>query len=109
MPSLAHICQPPQCSMSILPMIPFPALNFNTIFNRVHSMSLQLRHSPVSSTAITFFLILSGMLLTYRNIGIWLLAILLYWPMDVLSRTGLVPDCANADLVSEKLDCIALS
>ncbi len=29
--------------------------------------------------------------------------------MDVTSRTGLGIDCANANLVSEKLDCIALS
>jgi hypothetical protein len=65
--------------------------------------------SFVGGIAITFFLVLLGMLLTYRNIGNWLFATLLYWPSDVMSRTGIGPDCANADLVSEKLDCIALS
>ena len=65
--------------------------------------------SFVGGIAITFFLVLLGMLLTYRNIGNRLFVILLYGPMDVMSRTGVGPDCVNADLVSEKLDCIALS
>lgn len=73
--------------------------------NKLASLGL----SFVGGTAITFFLVLLSVLLAYRNTGFWILAILLYWPMDVMSRTGLGPDCANANLVSEKLDCIALS
>jgi hypothetical protein len=79
--------------------------------NEAHDLNklARLGLSFVGGTAITFFLVLLGTLLTYRNIGFWILATLLYWPMDVMSRIGIGPDCANADLVSEKLDCIALS
>jgi hypothetical protein len=79
--------------------------------NEAHQLNklARLGLSFVGGIAITFFLVLLGMLLTYRNIGFWLLATLLYWPMDVMSRSGIGPDCANADLVSEKLNCIALS
>ena len=65
--------------------------------------------SFVSGTAITLFLVLLSVLLAYRNIGNWIFAILLYGPMNVVVRTGLGPDCANANLVSEKLDRIAPS
>ena len=79
--------------------------------NEAHDLNklARLGLSFVGGTAISFFLVLLGVLLTYRNIGRFIFAILLYWPMDVMSRTGLGIDCANANLVSEKLDCIALS
>jgi len=79
--------------------------------NEAHELNklARLGLSFVGGTAISFFLVLLGVLLTYRNIGRFIFAILLYWPMDVMSRTGLGIDCANANLVSEKLDCIALS
>ena len=79
--------------------------------NEAHDLNklARLGLSFVGGTVFTFFLVLLSVLLAYRNIGFWILAILLYWPMDVMSRTGLGPDCANANLVSEKLDCIALS
>jgi len=88
-----------------------PDLRIFLTRNEAHELNklARLGLSFVGGIAITFFLVLLGMLLTYRNIGNRLFAILLYGPMDVMARTGLGPDCANANLVSQKLDCIALS
>jgi hypothetical protein len=65
--------------------------------------------SIAGGTSIVLLFVLLIPFLAYRNIGMWLGATLLYWPLDVISSLGIGPDCANANLVAEKLNCIALS
>jgi hypothetical protein len=35
-------------------------------------------------------------------------AMLLYWPMPLIEKLGLGPDCGNADSIADKLSCIRL-
>jgi hypothetical protein len=34
---------------------------------------------------------------------------ILYWPILVTDKLGLGPDCANADLISDKLTCMRMA
>jgi len=48
-------------------------------------------------------------LVTPKHPIMYLITGLVFGPSDVLSRIGIGPDCANADLVSEKIRCVEIS
>jgi hypothetical protein len=58
--------------------------------------------------AITFAALLLAGFVPAREIGLSFFVLLLYWPLLLIEKLGLGPDCANANSVAEKLNCIHL-
>src|SRR5205085_8227838 len=58
--------------------------------------------------AITISPALIGAIILNREIGLSFIALLLYGPVMLMEKLGLGPDCANANSVAEKLNCVRL-
>lgn len=57
---------------------------------------------------VTFSLLIVGGLFLSRDVGASIFAVLLYWPMFILPKLWSGLDCANADLIKDKLTCASI-
>jgi hypothetical protein len=62
--------------------------------------------SLLTGVAITMGMPIFAALVLYRGHSEAILPTFLYWPLLVTDKLGLGLDCANADLVSDKLTCL---
>ena len=62
--------------------------------------------STCGGIAITLSPALIGALILNRGVIDGFIALLLYGPAILIERLGIGPDCANANSVAEKLNCV---
>jgi len=65
--------------------------------------------SLLGSMALTLGLPVILALLFYPGDQNAIGGLLLYWPLSLIEKLGIGPDCANANLIAEKLSCIKIA
>ena len=65
--------------------------------------------SLLGSIALTLGLPVIVALLFYPRDQNAIIGLLLYWPLSLIEELGFAQDCANANLIAEKLRCIKIA
>lgn len=65
--------------------------------------------SLFSGIALTFAVPILAALALYHGDTNAIIPTVLYWPLYLTDKLGLGPDCANANLISDKLACMRIA
>lgn len=84
----------------------FRAARSTHTFESLGSLMNRIVISLLTAVAITMGMPIFAALVLYRGHFEAILPTFLYWPLLVTDKLGLGLDCANADLISDKLTCL---